>query len=274
MTKRVSLQPCYVLHRRSYRDTSALLDVWSAEFGRVGLVARGVRRPRSRLQGLIQPFQPLLLSWSGRGELYTLAKAEACGSVFRLDGDLVFSGFYINELMIRLVHREDPHPGLYSVYENTLRALAVLSSTAYAGAQSREPSIMALDGLAFAEQRALRLFEKRLLEHIGYGLMLDRDAEKGAPVEKDRNYGYILDRGPVTQHGVALQPGVSVISGRSLLSLAREELNTEESLRDAKHLMRIALDTHLGGKPLQSRRLLITFKKQSRRFIGGDVGHH
>ena len=229
---RVMLQPAYVLHRRYYRETSLLLELFTPEFGRVGVVARGARSPRSPQAGLLQPFRPLLVSWAGRGELFTLAGVESAGLASRLAGRSLFNAYYLNELLLRLLQREDPHGALFHAYGETLHGVD-------------DPSL---------EQRVLRLFEKRLLQELGYGLALDRDAATGRPIQADACYDYQPEKGPVamaTEDGFA---GVRV-HGSSLLSLAREELNDPASLRESKQLMRAVLARYLGDKPLKSREL-------------------
>lgn len=234
---RVSLQPAYVLHQRPYRDSSLLLELFTPEYGRVGLVARGARGPKSRLHGVLQPFQPLLVSWAGRGELATLCGAEAHGPAQRLNGQSLISGFYLNELLLRLLARHDAHPALFTIYRETFPRLVV------------------------EEQRALRIFEKHVLKEIGYALVLDHEAESGAPVEPDKMYTYRLEQGPVQYDEDNRQDAGLILSGASLLSLMHEELRDEQSLREVKPLMRAALALYLGGKPLQSRALLINMHK-------------
>ena len=121
---RVLLQPSYVLHRRAFRDSSLLVELFTPKYGRVGLIARAARQSSSRLQGVVQPFRSLLVSWSGNGELPTLSAAEAEGGAWWLTGQALMGGFYVNELLVRLLHRFDPHPNLYAVYHNTVQALA------------------------------------------------------------------------------------------------------------------------------------------------------
>jgi len=231
---RVLLQPGYVLHRRPYRDSSLLLELLSPQFGRVGLVARGARQAKSRLHGVLQPFRPLLLSWSGGGELATLGAAETDGPVPWLDGRALMGGLYLNELLVRLLHRFDPHPGLYAVYHATVQALG-------------EPQA--------ALEPILRRFEKQLLEEIGYGLVLAHDADHGRPIEAQRLYVYHLLHGPVPVQGGACEGEALILRGQSLLDLARGEFQDENSLREAKRLTRAALTEQLGGRPLVSRRL-------------------
>ena len=149
--ERVTLEPGYVLHHREYRDTSRILDVFTARHGRLTLFARGARGPKSKLAPLLMPFRPLLLSWSGRGEAAQLTGAEGEGEALPMPPGQVMSGFYLNELIINLTTRHDPQPQLFADYARALRRLCVESHP--------EP--------------ALRVFEKRLLESIGYGLELD-----------------------------------------------------------------------------------------------------
>jgi len=228
---RISLQPAYVLHQRPYRETSLLLEVFSLEHGRVGMVARGVRRAKSPLGPLLQAFRPLLLSWSGRGELMSLAGAEGGGSPPRLEGRGLLSAFYVNELIMRLLHRSDPHPELYHAYESTLQGLA--------GPEDQEA--------------ILRVFEKRLLETLGYGLSLDADAVTGEPLMSGRSYRYLADQGPVSEAQGGM--GGVLLDGEALLALKREVLDSPNLLAQAKRLMRYVLGTYLGDKPLASREL-------------------
>jgi DNA repair protein RecO (recombination protein O) len=188
------------------------------------------------MQGVLQPFYPLLLTWGGRGELATLSAAEVQGSVVRLSGTRLFCGYYLNELLLRLVPRHVPHPGLYQAYEAALYALA-----AAAEAADRE--------------RALRLFEKCLLQESGYGLLLEREAESERPIDPDRLYRYQLEKGPLP-YGIQQDPsGASglQVHGRTLLGLATDHLYDPASLKEAKVLMRAALALYLGAKPLKSR---------------------
>lgn len=226
---KVQLQPGYILHHRPYRDTSLLLEIFTPGHGRLGLVARGARAPRSRIRGLLQPFQPLLLSWSARTELGTLHAVEADGAARPLHGTALYSGFYLNELLIRLLQRLDAHPELYLAYSEALK------------------------GLQSEAQRPLRLFEKRLLEALGYGLLLDREADSGAPLNSEAQYVYELESGPL-RADAASGAGLRM-PGSSLLSLAAEDLSDAQSLADAKRLMRAALGLYLGERGLKTREI-------------------
>lgn len=227
---RVLLQPAFVLHRRPYRDTSLLLEVFSQDHGRLGLVARGAAAHRSRLKGLLQPFAPLLLSWSGAGELATLTAAEEAGCPIPLPPHRVLAGLYINELLLRLLPRLDPHPGLFAAYQRLLAELAAVPG----------------------EEPPLRRFEKRLLEELGYGLTLDCEAASGAPIVAEEQYCYVLDRGPLAADRV--QTGVP-ISGRGLLALRDGLLTDPAVLREVKRLTRAALAEQLHGQALKTREL-------------------
>ena len=238
MNQRVSLQPCYILHHRPYRDTSLLLEVFSREFGRIGLVARGARGKRSRFGGLLQPFRPLLLSWSAKGELGTLTEAEADGVALEGKGPALISGFYLNELLMRLVERNDPQEALYNHYAAALHRLALIEE----GAEGSEG--------------VLRRFEVELLQQLGYGLILNHDAVSGEPIEPERRYRYSLEQGPLPEAGDEHDELDLMILGRTLIGLGSGELD-REGLAEAKRLMRAALAPHLGNRPLKSRELFV-----------------
>lgn len=248
----VMLQPGYVLHSRAYRDSSLLVELFTPQYGRVGVIARGARRANSQLQGVLQPFRPLLLSWGGRGELHSLMAAEIEVVAPWMRGQALMAGFYINELLMRLLHRHDPHPSLYLAYCDTMNSLATLADV-------KEATVMASVPL----ERALRLFEKRLLEEIGYGLVLDHDIDQGQPIDAQTKYVYDLSRGPsLARDGEGVSRRLTV-RGQSLLDLAEERLEDSASLLEIKRLMRAALSMHLGDRPLMSRQLFMTRFEQA-----------
>lgn len=241
---RHTLHRGYILHRRAYRDTSHILEVFTEEHGRLGLVARGGRGRRD-WQGLLQPFIPLLLSWSGRGELATLTAVESAGAALSLAGTPLLCGFYLNELLLRLLQRFDAHVQLFNVYANTLNALA--------GA-SENPGLV---------EWSLRIFERDLLQELGYGLVLDHDVETGDPIQEMETYRYVLGHGPVWCEPDLIEHAAdAILHGYSLLALHHGQCPNPVSRREAKRLMRAAIDQQLAGRPLHSRRLLHDLQAQ------------
>lgn len=241
---RFQQQPAFVLHQRDYSETSLLLEAFTANHGRIGLIAKGARRPGSRVRGVLKPFQRLLIGWSGKGELAVLTAAEAEGPELALEGAALYCGFYMNEVLMRLLHRHDPHGALFDAYEAALLRLR-------------------MDNV---NEPVLRIFEKHLLRELGYGLVLDRDIGDRTPIDAAATYDYVLDRGPVRlAHPDLNRPTEGVrVRGASLLALARESLDDVAVLRDAKTLMRAALARHLGDRPLHSRKLF-------RRIVPSDA---
>lgn len=228
---RVSGEEAYVLHHHEYGETSLLLEMFTRQHGRLGLMAKGVRRPRSPLRAVLIPFQPLVISFSGRGELPTISAAESVLAAAPLAGTALVCGLYLNELLLRLLHRHDPHERLFVSY---IEALTQLTGNA-------------------RPEHALRIFEKRMLDEIGYGLVLDHDVESGIPIEPAAVYRYLPEHGPVAETQ-SRKDGIA-IHGASLLALARETLDDEVSRREAKRLLRALLARQLGDRPLASRYL-------------------
>jgi DNA repair protein RecO (recombination protein O) len=221
----------FVLHTYPYRETSLIVEALARGHGRIAWVARGARRPGSSLRGRLLPFQPLLAGWGGRGELRTLHRLEWLGGYAPLQGTALVCGMYLNELLLRLLRREDPHEGLYDAYAGTLATLGAGRSLA----------------------PALRLFERELLREIGYGLLLDREAEAGDPIVADRRYRYVIGRGAVPAS--ASDEGIE-LAGSTLLDLAAGRLDHPGSLQESRSLMRAALAQQLGEQPLHTRELL------------------
>jgi len=228
--KTADLQPGYVLHRRDYRNTSLLLDVYCRDYGRRSLVAKGARR-KGGVGGVLRAFVPLLLSWRGRGDLQTLTAAESIGDGAGLQGSELLCGFYLNELLLRVLANDDPDADLFQDYAQTLRVLQ--------------------DG-GYSQAAVLRRFELKLLAALGYGLVLEHCADDGLAIDAGRIYSYRLEHGPVP-YTPGDSDGVRV-TGRTLLRLAHGDLD-ERGYREALALLRAALAPHLGGRPLQSRRL-------------------
>jgi DNA repair protein RecO (recombination protein O) len=218
-----------VLHSYPFRETSLIVEVFSRDFGRVALIARGARRPRSAIRGLLMAFQPLELGWAGRSELMMLMKAEWQGGQPLLSGQALYCGYYLNELLLNLLPRDDAHERLFEVYADTLQRVAA--------------------GVSEAD---LRCFEKALLQELGYGLTLRQDAD-GNDVDPGAQYVYQIERGAVrVDDGLATGQAVS---GQNLLDLADEKLTDPLTLARCKQLMRGLIQHYLNGHRLVSRRI-------------------
>ena len=230
---RINNEPGFVLHTYPFKETSVVAEVFTRTHGRTALIARGARRPTSALRGLMQPFTPLLLSWFGKSELKTLHAAEWQGGLIAPQGRGLMCGFYLNELLLRLLARGDAHELLYERYVDTLDQLAGETS-------------------AIDYERILRRFEKSLLSEIGYGATFDAEADNGAAIEPDRRYVFQPERGALRASG---QPGCPV-SGQTLIDLAAGRFERPTTLVEAKTLMRTLINHTLGEKPLYTRQLL------------------
>lgn len=233
--QRIDNAAAFLLHAHPYSETSLILDAFTRSHGRLALLARGARRPRSALRSVLLGFQPLELSWFGGGEVKTLAKAEWMGGLALLSGKCLLLGYYLNELLLKLMPREDAHPALYDAYAEALGALS------RGGAEAAE----------------LRRFEKTLLKELGYGLALDREAGSGAPVRPDRRYVYHVERGVVE----ALDESVPTLSGKTLLDMTADDYGDPRTLAESKALMRQLVAHHLGGQALQSRRVFVELQE-------------
>lgn len=242
MLQRIDFQPAYLIHRYPYRDTSLIVDLMTRDYGRVSMVARGVRRAKSRLYPLLQPFSPLLVSWRGRHELKTLTGAELAGGLRMLPSAMIACGYYVNELLYRLIRREDPYPVIYDIYDEILSLFAEQTEST--------------SNIDFQAQH-LRVFEKRLLDELGYGLMLEHTADSGDRIKHDRLYYYYQDYGPVDVVSAIRPAGHDFVelSGKSLLALATESVIDIDDMQQTRRLMRMVLQRLLGDKPLYSRRL-------------------
>lgn len=230
---KVDGQPAYVLHSYPFRETSLIVEVFSRDFGRLALLARGARRPRSAIRGLLMAFQPIEVAWAGKGEVLTLMKAEWQGGLPLLAGEALFCGYYLNELLMHLLPREDAHERLFACYGDMLARLA-----SAARGKVREAD--------------LRSFEKALLQELGYGLTLDRDSE-GRAIVPDSHYTYRMEHGPVRlEHAEA---AAQVVSGKTLLDLEAEDFSDPRSRSEAKLLMRTLMAYYLAGSELETRKI-------------------
>jgi len=233
MKRRLDHEPGYVLHTYPYKETSLIVEAFTRRFGRVALLARGARRPRSAMRGVLLSFHPLRLGWSASAELGNLISAEWSGALQPLGGRGLMCGFYLNELVLRLLPRDDPHEVLFDIYGESLKTLSQGSSHA----------------------SVLRGFEKRLLAELGYAPLLERDAASGAPIDPERRYAYEPDRGPMPANNSRSTD--LVVSGRTLLDVAADDYGRAETRDEARVLLRALIGERLHGQVLHTREVLM-----------------
>lgn len=229
---RVELHPAWILHTRAFRDTSLLVDLLTKDYGRVSGVLRGVRQSKSAKRKTTQPFVPLLVSWSGKSELVSLSKVEAIGQPRYLMGKALLSGLYLNELLVRLLHRDDPHPVIYDAYGDALNYLQQTTDIT----SDIEP--------------ILRVFEMIFLSELGYGFEIDRDYQTGEPVQPEVNYRFTSWKGMTK---CAAVQGDEVFLGAHLIAAATQDFADRNARIAAKRLMRLALQALLGNRTLKTR---------------------
>lgn len=253
--QRVYSQPAYILHTSPYQNTSLLVDAFTAEYGRVRFVAKGAKRLKSAFAGKLEVFMPVLLSWNGRGDLYTLTDAEQANGQQRtflngqlqLRGSSLLSSYYVNELILRFLTLEDPHTELFNHYISTLDKLILKKNI----------------------EVTLRVFEKYLLQESGYSLLLTHDAQTGTKVLNNSLYYYALteNEGPILYEGQNKSEDQNIstspysiseslcVRGKTLLELEQGIFSSKETLKQAKMLMRSIISKHLGNTPLKTRSL-------------------
>ena len=225
------LQPAFVLHARRYRESSLIVELITRDHGRQAVMAKGAMSGKRPLAAMLQPFVPLLVDWRGRGELPTLSAVEQAEAMPQAQGRSAFCGLYVNELLLKLTQRADPHSELFPLYAACIGELLESPSDN----ASLEP--------------LLRRFELQLLDELGLGLQL-REDHQGRAVEAGRRYVYDIESGPVESAQAR-----SGFDGASLLALDRGMFETDQQRREARSLMRLVLDSHLHGQPLKSREL-------------------
>ena len=227
-------QPVYVLHSFPFKETSLIVELFTRDFGRVATVAKGARRPRSAMRGMLQSFQPLLGTWSGKQELKTLHSLEWYAGLLMLQGEALMCGFYLNELLLRLLPREDPHEALFDTYTETLKTLAA------------HPQDSA---------NILRKFELNFLQALGYAVPLKNNVRDEA-VQGDQQYFYVPEIGPVSLKHEYQENGVQ-LAGKTLLDMAQGDYSDIQTQQQSKQLMRLLMAHYLGEQPLHTRQLLM-----------------
>jgi DNA repair protein RecO (recombination protein O) len=230
---RVDHQPGVVLHSTPWRETSLIVEAFTRDYGRVGLVARGAKRPTSQFRGLLAPFAPLSLSWSGRNEIKNLVRVEWIGGMTPLRGNALLAAFYANELVVRMLARADPHERLFENYLAMLRGLA--------GAR---------------QDITLRMFELQLLREVGYEVSLDQ-CSSGEPIDALARYRFRPEAGAQRLAGGERDEDGASVSGATLLAMARGEFADARVASEAKTMLRQLIRYHLDGKPLNTRRILL-----------------
>ncbi len=241
---RVDDAAAFVLHAYPYRETSLIVEAYSRAHGRLALVAKGARRPRSPIRGLLMAFQPLALGWAGRGEVRTLHRAEWLGGHPLLKGEALLCGFYLNELLLKMLPREDAHEALFDAYAAAIARLARDEQTA----------------------PVLRAFERQLLKELGYALALEREVASGAVLEEKRWYRYEPELGPVPIRegggGDQESPsGPPAFTGRVLRDIAADDYRDPHTLAQSKRLMRLLINHRLDRQPLSRRRMFLDLAK-------------
>lgn len=228
-------QPVYVLHTYPFKETSLVVELFAHGFGRVATTAKGARRPRSAMRGMLQSFQPLIATWSGKLELKTLHSLEWGGGLLLLKGEALMCGFYLNELLLRLLPREDPHGSLFEYYSATLKILANCEDLA----------------------TTLRRFELKLLQELGYAIPLQHDVNN-TQIEVDANYRYLAEQGATRLNGSPAQVNNGIqLLGKTLIDMESDDYSNAQTKQQSKQLMRYLLAHYLGEKPLHTRQLLI-----------------
>ena len=237
-----SNQTVYVLHTYPFKETSLVVELFSQQFGRIAAVAKGARRPHSAMRGMLQSFQMLSGAWSGKNELKTLHSLDWNAGLSLLKGEALMCGFYMNELLLRLLPREDAHETLFEYYTNTINVLS---------------NMQALDNGAELAS-TLRRFELKLLQEMGYAVPLLQD-ENDAEILADKTYRYEAEYGACDLNGskIGTQKNGVQLSGKTMLDMARDDYADAATQSQSKQLMRYLLAHYLGDKPLHTRQLLI-----------------
>lgn len=226
-------QPAFILHQRHYRESSLIIDALTRDVGRLSFIAKGVRKAKSKTAGIFRPFTCLSLSFTGKSSLKVITDAEIIGLPCELQGMALYSGFYVNELLCHLLHKDDPHPEIFMAYQHCIMQLATADSY----------------------EITLRAFELNLLDIIGYGLNLSYDLHHQKPINPEKYYIYNKELGLVENK-------VGQISGQMLLAIAQRKFDQPQVLSAAKQLMRQAIDSHLHGKQLKSRAVINSIMKR------------
>ena len=232
-------EPSYLMHQMAYSETSQIVRIFSQNFGRVDLIAKGSKRPKSKFRSYLQPFLPLQLSWSGKSQLKTLRQAEIHGQYLaRIQGKYLFSAYYLNELILSLLRMEDPYPNLFALYTSTLHD--------FSESNPIEPS--------------LRQFEILMLSEIGYAINFTTEAHSQNPIETDVDYVFVVEKGFVSKQNQ--NPDSYGIKGHAIKAINEGNFSDQETLIAAKKILRLSIHYHLDGKELKSKKVFKAIEAQ------------
>lgn len=245
----VELQPAFILQCRKFRETGLILELFTRDHGIVAVLAKGVRKAKSRTIALLQPFNALLVSYSGKADLKTLIQVELLPETITLRGWGVYCGFYINELVSRFLHKYDPHP---EVFDDYLTCLLTMTDTPQQ--QSNElnlsyPAHPQTSSENVALEIALRIFELNLIQHVGFAVHTQYDVVNRTPIRASAHYFFQVDRG-------AVEHPQGTVSGKTLQALTHKQFTDLQTLAEAKQIMRSVINFHLNGKPLKTRAII------------------
>ncbi len=249
---RIELQSAFVLQHRKFRETSLILDVFTRDYGIVSILAKGVRKAKSKTAALLQPFTALIISYSNKAELKILTHVERAQDAFDLAGMPLYCGFYLNELISLLLHKDDPYPELFVDYTNCLYCLTQLTASSVTNSKSIEDSANIFN---LSLEAALRIFELNLLEKVGFALPIQYEAKNQMPIKASARYLFAVGQG-VFEHPEGK------ISGKTLHALQKQQFDDEQTLAEAKYLMRSVINFHLNGKALKTRTFISKMQTQ------------
>ncbi|HJL80003.1 MAG: DNA repair protein RecO [Gammaproteobacteria bacterium] len=230
-------EPVFIIHQRPYSETSQILNLFSKNYGRVDVIAKGSKRPKSKFRSFIQPFMPLSASWSGRSQLKTLRNIEAVEHHQSLvHSDHFLSALYMNELILHFLSNADPYPGLFEIYHEALRQF----------------------NLSDEHEPLLRMFEIKLLEEIGYAINFQTEALSSKTININEYYRYEPEQG---FHLLPSDSQIKKYSGGQIKSIQKMDFSESDTLLAAKKLTRETIHFHLDGKELMTKKMYKSIKR-------------
>jgi len=229
---RVEHQVGFILKSQAFKENSLIHQVFTRDYGVISILSKGSKTKSSKHGSLLQPFKALSLSWVGKSDLKTLTSTDDSSNITQLKGRSLYCGFYVNELILSLLHKHDAHPGLFDAFKEIIVRLSTGEHL----------------------EVHLREFEKILFDEIGYGLILEYEMDNKLPITRNQYYIYYPGQGPKVVND---QRHPDAISGGTLINLNNNNLQNKTELKQAKRLMRRLIDIQLDGKILKSRDLFV-----------------